>query len=85
MDPQAQPPFPPHLLLRDTLYLLQGIDGRYVRFAIRPPKQQMAGDGVNGETGRDGAQAIRPEEDVGEVMGIEIVADERMVSIVALP
>jgi gamma-tubulin complex component 3 len=34
----AQPPFPTHLLLRDTLYLLQGIDGRYVRFHVNEAK-----------------------------------------------
>jgi hypothetical protein len=34
----AQPPFPTHLLLRDTLYLLQGIDGRYVRFDVNEAK-----------------------------------------------
>lgn len=26
---------PEHLLLRDTLYLLQGISGKYVRFASK--------------------------------------------------
>ena len=84
----AQAPFPPQLLLRDTLYLLQGIDGRYVRFAVRPPKQQnpyltdraRAQDGVGFTLGRDGGQA--GEEDIGEgdVVGIEIVAKESKVS-----
>ncbi|KAI9632597.1 Spc98 family-domain-containing protein, partial [Dioszegia hungarica] len=35
-----RPVFPSDLLLRDTLYLLQGIDGRYIHFARRPPKEQ---------------------------------------------
>jgi hypothetical protein len=40
----AQPPFPTHLLLRDTLYLLQGIDGRYVRFAVDAAKGSGGGE-----------------------------------------
>ncbi|WVQ79124.1 hypothetical protein IAT38_001219 [Cryptococcus sp. DSM 104549] len=82
---KSQPPFPPHLLLRDTLYLLQGIDGRFVRFAIAPPKEQnpyltekgREGAGTGFPLGKDGG--AQPEGDGGEgeeVVGIEIVADE---------
>jgi gamma-tubulin complex component 3 len=86
----ARPPFPPHLLLRDTLYLVQGIDGRYVRFAIRPPKEQnpylsdkgRAGDGTAFALGKDGA-VPEPDDESGEVMGIDIVADEEVVSLCA--
>nr|XP_031862932.1 uncharacterized protein CI109_001407 [Kwoniella shandongensis]KAA5530004.1 hypothetical protein CI109_001407 [Kwoniella shandongensis] len=83
---KSQPPFPPHLLLRDTLYLLQGIDGRFVRFALAPPKEQnpyltdkgKAGDGAGFPLGKDGAAAVIAEGtgEEGEVVGIEIVADE---------
>ncbi|RSH94655.1 Microtubule-nucleating Tub4p (gamma-tubulin) complex component [Saitozyma podzolica] len=41
---RSQPPFPTHLLLRDTLYLLQGIDGRYVRFAVDAAKGSGGGE-----------------------------------------
>ena len=83
-DLTAHPPFPTHLLLRDTLYLLQGIDGRYVRFAIRPPKELnpyltdsgKAGDGVGFALGKDGGQVRGEEGKEGEVVGIDIVADE---------
>ncbi|KAK8861575.1 hypothetical protein IAR55_002397 [Kwoniella newhampshirensis] len=82
---RAQPPFPPHLLLRDTLYLLQGIDGRFVRFALAPPKEQnpymtekgRAGEGAGFPLGKDGAATgVESMGDEGDVVGIEIVADE---------
>lgn len=80
----AQLPFPQHLLLRDTLYLLQGIDGRYVRFAISPPKEQnpylteraREGEGTGFPLGKEGPII---EEGDDEVVGIEIVADEAKV------
>ncbi|KAK4690096.1 gamma-tubulin complex component 3, partial [Tremellales sp. Uapishka_1] len=80
---QSRPPFPSHLLLRDTLYLLQGIDGRYVRFATRPPAEQnpyltekgKAGDGLGFALGKD--SALPSDEGLdGEIVGIEIVAEE---------
>ncbi|WWC87885.1 uncharacterized protein L201_002783 [Kwoniella dendrophila CBS 6074] len=81
---KSQKPFPQHLLLRDTLYLLQGIDGRYVRFAIRPPKEQnpyltekgRAGEGVGFPLGKDGAINQEEEGEEGDIVGIEIVADQ---------
>ncbi|EAL21609.1 hypothetical protein CNBC6460 [Cryptococcus deneoformans B-3501A] len=59
---RSQPPFPQHLLLRDTLYLLQGIDGRYVHFAVSPPKEQnpyltergREGEGTGFPLGKEG-------------------------------
>lgn len=82
----ARPPFPEHLLLRDTLYLLQGIDGRYVRFAVRPPKEKnpyrtdrgLAGDGAGFALGNGDAESDGGEE--GEVIGIDFVVDEAKVS-----
>ncbi|WVO13274.1 hypothetical protein L204_100887 [Cryptococcus depauperatus] len=79
----AQPPFPPHLLLRDTLYLLQGIDGRYVRFAVSPPKEQnpyltakgREGEGTGFPLGKDGTN-IESTESEEEIVGIEIVVEE---------
>nr|XP_018264728.1 gamma-tubulin complex component 3 [Kwoniella dejecticola CBS 10117]OBR86886.1 gamma-tubulin complex component 3 [Kwoniella dejecticola CBS 10117] len=74
---KAQKPFPAHLLLRDMLYLLQGIDGRYVRFALRPPKEQnpylsekgRAADGVGFPLGKDGAADRAEEGDEGDIDG----------------
>ncbi|WVR03818.1 hypothetical protein IAU60_000814 [Kwoniella sp. DSM 27419] len=79
-----QPPFPPHLLLRDTLYLLQGIDGRFVRFALQASGEQnpylteqgLAGEGVGFPLGRNGGATANDEGDEGDIVGIEIVADE---------
>lgn len=76
-----RPPFPEHLLLRDALYLLQGIDGRYVQFALSPPPQRnpyltekgRAGDGMGFPLGKDGQD---PESGEQEVVGIKIVDDE---------
>jgi hypothetical protein len=50
--------------MRDTLYLLQGIDGRYIRFAVRPPAEQnpyrteqgKANDGTAFPLGVNGGQ-----------------------------
>ncbi|WVQ74593.1 hypothetical protein IAR50_004194 [Cryptococcus sp. DSM 104548] len=80
---KSQPTFPPHLLLRDALYLLQGIDGRYVHFAFAPPKEQnpyltekgKKNEGTGFPLGRDGA-VMESAEEGEEVVGIEIVADE---------
>lgn len=84
----ARPPFPEHLLLRDTLYLLQGVDGRYVRFALRPPKEQnpylteagKAGEGTGFALGKDGGAGLIEDGEEGDVIGIDIVADEVAVS-----
>ncbi|KIR28062.1 gamma-tubulin complex component 3 [Cryptococcus deuterogattii 99/473] len=73
---RSQLPFPQHLLLRDTLYLLQGIDGRYVRFAISPPKEQnpylteraREGEGTGFPLGKEGP--IIEEGDDDEVDGV---------------
>lgn len=82
---RSQPPFPQHLLLRDTLYLLQGIDGRYVHFAVSPPKEQnpyltergREGEGTGFPLGKEGPIIEEGYDD--EVVGIEIVADEEKV------
>jgi gamma-tubulin complex component 3 len=82
----AQPPFPQHLLLRDALYLLQGIDGRYVRFAIRPAKEQnpyltdkgKRGDGMGFPLGKE--EPVIDGEDEEEVVGLDFMADEQTVS-----
>jgi gamma-tubulin complex component 3 len=73
--------------LRDALYLLQGIDGRYIRFAIRPAKEQnpyltdkgKKGDGMGFPLGRDAETAAGDAEDE-EVVGLDFVADEQVVS-----
>ncbi|OXG74279.1 gamma-tubulin complex component 3 [Cryptococcus neoformans Gb118] len=88
---RSQPPFPQHLLLRDTLYLLQGIDGRYVRFAISPPKERnpyltergREGEGTGFPLGKEGP--IIEEEDDDEIVGIEIVADEEKDGVISQP
>ena len=82
----ARPPFCEQLLLRDVLYLLQGIDGRFIRFAVTPPKEQnpyrsdkaAAADGTAFPLGKDGAVHSQGEE--GEVVGIVIDIDEAQVS-----
>ena len=82
----AQAPFPDKLLLRDCLYLLQGIDGRYVKFAFAPPPEQnpyltdkgRAGEGTGFSLGSQGYVAPTGEEE--EVVGIDIVVDEPRVS-----
>ncbi|WVW80143.1 hypothetical protein I302_102118 [Kwoniella bestiolae CBS 10118] len=91
---KSQKPFPPQLLLRDTLYLLQGIDGRYVRFALRPPREQnpyltekgRAGEGVGFPLGKDGAvPSLEDEGEEGETVGIEIVADQNKDGYISKP
>lgn len=85
----AQRPFPQHLLLRDALYLLQGIDGRYVRFAFRDPPQQnpyltdkgKKGEGMGFPLGKEGDAGPSLLADEEEVVGLEFVADEAVVSI----
>jgi hypothetical protein len=74
------------LLLRDALYLLQGIDGRYVRFAIRPAKEQnpyltdkgKRGDGMGFPLGKE--EPVIDGEDEEEVVGLDFMADEQTVS-----
>ena len=69
------------------LYLLQGIDGAYVRFALRSPPEQnpylsqrgKAGEGIGFQLGKEG-NPEEPEGEQGEVVGINIVADEPKVS-----
>jgi gamma-tubulin complex component 3 len=66
--------------------LLQGIDGRYVRFAIRPAKQQNTyltdkgkkGDGMGFPLGKEAP--IPDEDDEEEVVGLDFMADEQSVS-----
>lgn len=66
---------------------MQGIDGRYVRFAVRPPKEQnpylrhkgKAADGAAFALGKDGGEAEEEGEE-GEIIGIDIVADEPKVN-----
>lgn len=87
-DNPAQPPFPQHLLLRDALYLLQGIDGRYVRFAFREPLEQnpyltekgKRGDGTGFPLGKDGDAGDAAELPEEEVVGLDFVANEQTVS-----
>ena len=72
--------------MRDALYLLQGIDGRYVRFAIRLAKQQnpyltdkgKKGDGMGFPLGKEG-EPLMDGEDEEEVVGLDFVADEQTV------
>jgi gamma-tubulin complex component 3 len=74
--------FPDQPLLRDALYLLQGIDGKHVRFALRPPKEQNPyltengrnGDGVGFPLGKNSQAEDQGEE--GDVVGIDIVVNE---------
>lgn len=92
IDLLAQPPFPQHLLLRDALYLLQGIDGRYVRFALRPPPEQnpylsekgKKGDGMGFPLGRDGDAGPSRTTDEEEVVGLDFLADEQTVRVAKL-
>ncbi|WRT65700.1 uncharacterized protein IL334_002646 [Kwoniella shivajii] len=89
----SQTPFPPHLLLRDTLYLLQGIDGHYIRFALRPPPEQnpyltekgRAGEGAGFPLGKDGGVLPKVEGDEGDIVGIEIVADQEKDGFISKP
>lgn len=84
-----RPPFPEALLLRDALYLLQGINGRYVRFAVAPAPQNnpylsdrgRAGDGTGFPLGAEGTRVLdaAKAEAAQEVVGIDIVADEAKV------
>ncbi|GAA5859868.1 hypothetical protein JCM8547_004364 [Rhodosporidiobolus lusitaniae] len=39
-DSPLLPPVPEHVLLRDILYVFQGIDGQFVRFRAPPPPRQ---------------------------------------------
>ncbi len=39
-DDTGQPHIPEHLILRDTLYLLQGISGKYVQFSVTKDAEQ---------------------------------------------
>lgn len=60
-----------------------------MRFAIRPPRQQnpyltergRAGGGTGFALGKDGGQVDEEEDEEGEVVGIEIVADEAKASL----
>lgn len=71
-------PFPESLLLRDALYLLQGIDGRYVRFSFGTQQDKQP----NGKTHRfDRSETeIVPDADSEVIVGIDIVVDEPKVS-----
>jgi gamma-tubulin complex component 3 len=71
------------------LYLLQGIDGRYIRFAVRPPKEKnpylsergKKGDGLGFALGKEGVPE-QEEGEEGEIVGIDIIADEAKVSVI---
>ncbi|BEJ16140.1 hypothetical protein CspHIS471_0507450 [Cutaneotrichosporon sp. HIS471] len=84
-------PFPEHLLLRDALYLLQGIDGRYVRFAVAPPPERnpyltergREGDGTGFPLGANGVAV--PVDAEPQVVGIDVVADEPREGYIAKP
>ncbi|TXT12871.1 hypothetical protein VHUM_01272 [Vanrija humicola] len=90
-----RPPFPESLLLRDALYLLQGINGRYVRFAVAPTPQQnpylsergRAGDGTGFPLGAEGTRVLdaAKAEAAQEVVGIDIVADEAKSGCISQP
>lgn len=79
----ARPPFSDELLLRDTLYLLQGIDGRYVKFARLPPAElnPYRSEQAQNNNGAGFPLSKGPEvqKDAGEIVGIEILADETKV------
>jgi len=83
-------PFPESLLLRDALYLLQGIDGRYVRFDVAPANNANGaanGNGTaNGRTvadrwDRSETEILGDEDET--ILGIDIVVDEPKVSAVS--
>jgi gamma-tubulin complex component 3 len=85
-------PFPEHLLLRDALYLLQGIDGRYVRFAVvdapngnghgHADRDRHDRHGSSyGRNDRSRTEALDADEE-REIVGIDIVVDEPTVSLV---
>lgn len=69
------------------MYLLQGIDGRYVRFAYRDPPQQnpyltergKKGEGMGFPLGKEGDAGPSRMTDEQEVVGLEFVADEELV------
>lgn len=81
---RGRAPFPEPLLLRDALYLLQGIDGRYVRFALAPAAESnpylsekgKEGDGTGFPLGK-GVDTLSTEQQ--DIVGIDIVADEAKV------
>ncbi|CAK9781244.1 unnamed protein product [Cutaneotrichosporon oleaginosum] len=88
---RARKPFPEALLLRDALYLLQGIDGRYVRFAVAPPpelnpyltERGREGNGTGFPLGANGVTI--PTDVEPQVLGIDIVADEAREGYIAKP
>ncbi|WOO83932.1 Spindle pole body component alp6 [Vanrija pseudolonga] len=89
-----RPPFPEALLLRDALYLLQGINGRYVRFAVAPAPQNnpylsergRAGDGTGFPLGAEGTRMLDAKAEAAqEVVGIDIVADEAKSGYISQP
>lgn len=80
---RGREPFPEPLLLRDALYLLQGIDGRYVHFALSSPAERnpyLSEKGKEGDgTGFPLGKGEVPLPDTQEIVGIDIVADEAKV------
>ncbi|GAA6052096.1 hypothetical protein JCM3770_006629 [Rhodotorula araucariae] len=77
-DGPLLPPVPEPLLLRDVLYLFQGIDGEFVRFRPRPPPRTgPRRTYIRGEIVLEGggiADALPEDEDAGvakEVSGLE--------------